>query len=72
MTEIDSDIWIWQESVQQSIVIPTYQKVPVVRRLNFELQGCKVNISQNMVQRMILTFEVFLNLHSLLFKSLNI
>ncbi len=30
----------------QLICDSTYQKVPVVGRLNFELQGCKVKISQ--------------------------
>ena len=32
----------------------TYQKVPAVRKLDFELLGCKVKVSQNMVLRSIL------------------
>ncbi len=39
-----------------------YRKVPdtIVRKLDFELQRCKVKISQNMVPRLILRFHIFL------------
>ncbi len=42
----------------------TYQKVPVIRRhgFQFELWGCKIKISQNMVQKLILRFHMFWNL----------
>ncbi len=48
----------------------TYRKVPVVGRLNFELRGCKVKISQNMVPKLILRFHKFGNLQYLIFKIL--
>ena len=45
----------------------TYRKVPVVRILDFELWvGCKVKISQNIVPRLILRFDIFWNLQYLL------
>ncbi len=46
------------------------QNPPVVRRLNFELQGCKVKASQNMVPRSILRFHMVWNLQYLRFKLL--
>ncbi len=42
----------------------TYQKVPVVGRLEFELWGCKVKISQNIVPKSILWFHNFGSLES--------
>ncbi len=39
----------------------TYRKVPVVRRLDFELWGCKVKISQNIVPKSVLRFHILWN-----------
>ncbi len=46
----------------------TYRKVPVVGRLDFELWGCKVKISQNMDTKSILRFYILWNLQYLIFK----
>ncbi len=48
----------------------TYQNVPVVGRLDFELWGCKVKISQNIVPKLILRFHIFWNFQYLIFKLL--
>ena len=37
----------------------TYRKLPVVGRLDFELWGCRVKISQNVVPKSILRFHIF-------------
>ncbi len=42
-----------------------YRKVPVVGSLNFELWGCKVKLSQNMVPKSILRFHILCNLQYL-------
>ncbi len=44
----------------------TYRKVPVVGRLDFELWGCKVKISQNIVPMPILRFHIHWNLQYLI------
>ena len=43
-------------------------KVPVIRKLDIELRGCKVKISQNMVPKSILRFHMFWNLQNLIVK----
>ncbi len=48
----------------------TYRKVPVVGRLDFELWGCKVKISQNKVPKTILKFHILWDLQYLILKSL--
>ena len=53
-----------------SICDSTYRKVPVVGKLEFELWGCTVKISQNMVQKWILRFHILWNLQYLIFKLL--
>ncbi len=48
----------------------TYQKVPIIRRLDIELWGGKVKISQNIVPKSILRFYTLWNLQYLIFKLL--
>ncbi len=62
--------YVWSTYVPFRICDPTYQKVPVVRRLDFELWECKVKISQNMFSKSILRFHIFWNLQYLIFKVL--
>ncbi len=53
-----------------TICVSTYRKVPVVRRLDIELWGCKVKISQNIVPKSILRFHILWNLHYLILELL--
>ena len=48
----------------------TYRRVPVVGRLDFELWGDKVKISQNIVPKSILRFYILWDLQYLIFKLL--
>ncbi len=48
----------------------TYRKVPVVGKLAFEIWGCKVKISKNIVTKSHLRFHIFCNLRYLIIKVL--
>ncbi len=58
-----------EQYCNKTICDSTYQKVPVVRRLEFELQACKVKMSHNVVPRLILRFHIIFNLLYLHSKS---
>ena len=56
-------IWNITYSIQRVLEIglcdSTYWKVPVVGRLDLELWGCKVKMSQNIVPKLILRSKIF-------------
>ncbi len=66
MPEVMSRIIGWKILVHGTwwfcICDSTCRKVPVVRRLDFELWGCKVKISQNIVPKSILRFHILWHL----------
>ena len=57
-------------SYHTNICYSTYHKVPVVRRLDFELWGCIFKISQNVVPKSNLRCHILWNLQYLIFKLL--
>ena len=61
--------WFILKMLQQIMFDSIYRKVPVVGKHGFELQECKVKISQNMVPRSILGFHIFWGLQYLSSKS---
>ncbi len=65
------DMYRKQTHYQNNKCVSTYCKVPVVERLDFELWGCKGELSQNIVPKSILRFHMFLNLQYLIFKLLD-
>ena len=60
----DSQTWWSTNSLIN--VTQHIEKIPVVRRLDFELWWCKVKISQNIVPKSILRFHIFWNLQYLM------